>query len=351
MAGEQATIYDIAHEAGVSIATVSRVLSGSKGVSAKTKERVTEVMTRRNYRPSSIARGLYHQKTRLLGIVIPSVGHPYYAELFDAATKEAARSGYALVTYYTPLGAGIPDGLVDRLIEQRLDGALLVGGIVEGAPSEGVVRELSRLQSAMPIVTICPPIEGLHCITISSDLSSSVRLSLSHLYGLGHRRIAFLGGSHEVRSSGERERSFLCEMARLGLSVVSEYRHEAGYTPEDGELGVLKLLSRLPKEQWPTALIAINDLVALGALRQLRRMGLRVPEDMALVGCDNQFFTPYTDPPLTTVDLHPADHGRSAIQELIGAQGGEPIVFSQIREASLVVRESCGARLGPRTLD
>ncbi len=350
MAGEQATIYDIAQEAGVSIATVSRVLSGAKGVSARTKERVTEVMLRRNYRPSSIARGLYQRKSRLLGIVIPSVGHPYYAELFDAATQEASRGGYALVTYYTPLGAGIPDGLVDRLIEQRLDGALLVGGIVEGAPSEGVVRELSRLQSAMPIVTICPPIEGLHCITISSDLSSSVRLSLSHLYGLGHRRIAFLGGSHEVRSSGERERSFLCEMARLGLSVVTEYRHEAGYAPEDGELGVLKLLSRLPKEQWPTALIAINDLVALGALRQLRRMGLRVPEDMALIGCDNQFFTPYTDPPLTTVDLHPADHGRSAIQELIGAQGGEPIVFSQIREASLVVRESCGARLGPRAL-
>ncbi len=100
----------------------------------------------------------------------------------------------------------------------------------------------------------------------------------------------------------------------------------------------------------PTALICINDLVALGALSQLHRMNLRIPEDIAVIGCDNHFFSPHTYPPLTTVDLHPAEHGRVAVQQLISAITDTPLVFSQLRPATLIVRESCGAGLGPRAL-
>ena len=137
-------------------------------------------------------------------------------------------------------------------------------------------------------------------------------------------------------------------MERLGLPADREISSDAGFTPQAGEFCVNRLLSGLPRKEWPTAIIAINDLVALGALRQLHRMGIRVPEDMALIGCDNQFFTPYLSPPLTTVDLHPFDHGVSAIEELIGALKGDVHAYSQIRECSLIVRESCGALLGVR---
>ena len=137
-------------------------------------------------------------------------------------------------------------------------------------------------------------------------------------------------------------------MERLGLPADLEISTDAGFTPQAGELCVNRLLSATPEPDRPTALIAINDLVALGALRQLQRMGLRVPRDMALIGCDNQFFTPFLDPPLTTVDLHPFDHGVSAVEELIGALRGGTAIYSQIRECSLIVRESCGALLGPR---
>ena len=100
-----------------------------------------------------------------------------------------------------------------------------------------------------------------------------------------------------------------------------------------------------------TALIAFNDPVALGAMKQLKQMGLSLPDDMAIIGCDNQFFCPYTDPPLTSVDLHPDELAQSAIRELLVARSGEASAFAMMREATLIVRESCGAKLGLRKLD
>ena len=207
-----------------------------------------------------------------------------------------------------------------------------------------------RISQRLPIVTIGPRVEGVNCVNITSDLSLSVRKSISHLVALGHRRISFIGGVGGMRSSNARRRAYFEEMERLGLPDDRGLRTDVGFTPQAGETCVNRLFSSVAADQHPTAIIAINDLVALGALRQLHRMGLRVPEDVALIGCDNQFFTPYLDPPLTTVDLHPFDHGVTAIGELIGSLNGGYGAFSQIRECSLIVRESCGAMLGVRYL-
>ena len=110
------------------------------------------------------------------------------------------------------------------------------------------------------------------------------------------------------------------------------------------------LLAGLESGKWPTALVAFNDLVALGAMRQLKQMGLRLPDDMAVIGCDNSFFCPYTDPPLTSMDLHAEERARSAIRELIVARDTDPRPFNIVRDATLVVRESCGAKLGYRKM-
>ncbi|GHU83660.1 LacI family transcriptional regulator [Clostridia bacterium] len=345
------TIYDIAGEAQVSTATVSRVLAKHPGVSAKTQARVSRVIEKYHFKPSTVARGLYQQTSHMLGILLPGVLSPYYAALYAAAYDAARASGYALLTFHTSPSDSISMAAIGELIERRLDGALLLGGIVEAVhPQDSLAELLGVLQRHMPIVTICPPIAGVDCVNFHSDLSYSVRQSVRHLHALGHQRIAFLGGSLESRSAGEREMGFRDEMSRVGLSA--EYRHEAGHTPEAGEMGVLRMLTPLSPKTRPTALIAINDLVALGAMRQLKRMGLRIPEDIAIIGCDNQFFSPYTDPPLTTVDLHPGDLGRIAVQQLIATltEDRDNLFFSQVKEATLVIRESCGARLGRRAL-
>lgn len=350
MTDKQATIYDVAQAAGVSIATVSRVMSGGS-VSASSRARVEAAMEALSYAPSPAAthRTQKHGSHRL-ALVLSEITNPYFASLAAGAEKEARRNGYTLQLCTVSLRNGDAEAVIDRLIEQKPDGAVLVGGIVENRDARSLAN-LLRLQRAMPLVTIGPRIEELSSINITSDLSLSVRKSINHLVALGHRRIAFIGGTNDVRSSSIRETAFYDEMERLGLPASRSLHAETGYLPQDGEICISKLFARLSPGELPTALIAINDLVALGAMRQLQRMGLRIPEDVAIIGCDNQFFTAYLNPPLTTVDLHPEEHGRNAVSELIAAgSGGSIVPYSQISECTLIVRESCGAALGSRRL-
>ena len=351
MSEKQATIYDVARMAGVSIATVSRVLSGGSA-SPAARRMVEQAVQALGYQPSagvrSAARKLQETSParRTLALVISNLSNPYYADLASGAEEAARRNGYALQIYCHDLNEPISPALINQLIEHQPAGAVLVGSMVENGSENELLSLLLRLRQAMPLAIIGPKIEGLDCINITSDLSVSVRKSIAHLLSMGHERIAFIGGSSSIRSASVREQAFYAEMARLGKEVLRTGA-ESGFTPRDGEMCVARLFASLPEGKRPTALIAINDLVALGALRELNRLNLRVPEDVALIGCDNQFFTPYLNPPLTTVDLHPTDHGKNAVSELISAiSGGNVYSFSQIRECSLIIRESCG--MAPR---
>ena len=342
MTEKQATIYDVAEHAGVSIATVSRVLSGGSA-SRAARQKVEEAIAALEYCPPASRRGQEKiNDNRTLALVVSNLTNPYYACLTAGAEEAARRNGYALQLYSHDLNEPVSPALINQLIEHRPAGAVLVGSMVENGTDSELFSHLERLRQVMPLAIIGPKIEGLDCINITSDLSLSIRKSIAHLLSLGHERIAFIGGSSSIRSASVREQAFYNEMKRLGKEVFS-FGAESGFSPRDGEMSVARLFASLPEGKRPTALIAINDLVALGALRELNRLNLRVPEDVALIGCDNQFFTPYLNPPLTTVDLHPTDHGKNAVSELINAiSGGTVYSFSQVRECSLIIRESCG---------
>ena len=344
MAERPVTISDVAEKAGVSVATVSRVLSGG-GASEAARRKVEEAALALGYRPLSAAhRG--EKKPDSLALVLTDLTNPYYSALAAGAEQAAREAGYPLIVY-RPETARWAEGMAERILRLPAAGAVLVGTAVETGTPEEIRQRLCQISQRMPIVTIGPKVDGVSCVNITSDLSLSVRKSIAHLVALGHRRISFIGGSGGIRSSSTRRRAYYEEMERLNLPADRELHTDTGFTPQTGEFCVNRLLSGAGPER-PTAIIAINDLVALGALRQLQRMGLRVPEDMALIGCDNQFFTPFLNPPLTTVDLHPFDHGYSAVEELISCLRSGGRAYSQIRECSLIVRESCGALLGPR---
>lgn len=344
---QKTTIYDIAREAGVSTATVTRVLAGHPGVRAATRQRVQRVIDAHAYVPSSAASTLESGQARTLGIVLPQLNNPYFARIYIAANEEATANGYLLWLYQAPDQARISREMVDEILRRRLGGVLFAGNIW-GAEDAGLSEAIRRLKLHMPVVAICPPAARLDCICMHSDLENCARLPARHFAALGHRRIAFIGGSLETGDSSRRGQTFLQEMAALGLPDDPAYHIDTGYDAESGERAVLRLFSSLDRSRWPTALIAFNDLVALGAIHQLKQMGLRVPQDVAIIGCDNQFFCPYIDPPLTTMDLHPEELTRSAIRELLAAHGNAPAPFSLTREATLIVRESCGASLGVR---
>lgn len=346
MTDKQSTIYDVAQYAGVSIATVSRVMSGGSA-SMAARRKVEEAMAALDYQPPLTRRAPARTtENRTLALVVSDLTNSYFASLAAGAEEAARRNGYALQLYAHDLNEPVSPALIDLLIQHRPAGAILIGSMVENGTDRELLDHISRLRQAMPLAIIGPRIEGLECISITSDLSLSVRKSIAHLLSLGHERIAFIGGNSGNRSASIREQAFCDEMRRMGKPVLRT-GGESGFTPRDGEMCVAKLFASLTPDKRPTALIAINDLVALGALRELQRLNLRVPEDVAIIGCDNQFFTPYLNPPLTTVDLHPADHGKNAVTELISAiSGGTVYSFSQIRECSLIVRESCG--MAPR---
>ncbi len=347
MREKQATVYDVAKRAGVSIATVSRALGGGS-VSQAARRRVEEAAAGLGYQPPVHA-AQAREVSRSIALVISSQTSPYYASMCEGATAEAARCGYRLLVLSYPEGTGC-ETVTRDLMDLKPAGALLAGYVVENTLAQDTVRAcLQRIQQAMPLVAIGPPIEGIECARLTADPSQCVRKSMAHLTMLGHRKIAFVGGDRSARFSVIRENAYYEEAQRLGCHADPSCVMLTGCNAQAGELGVSILLGNHARSDYPTAIFAINDTVALGALRQLHRMGMNVPRDMALVGCDNAFFTPYLTPSLTTVDLHPYEHGRSAMAELImSVNAGHPISFNQSFESSLIVRESCGAALGVR---
>ena len=345
MSDKPATINDVVAQAGVSIATVSRVLSGGSVASA-TRQRVEAAMEAVGYRaPAS------RKENRVIAMVLSPQTSPYYASMCEGATAEASRAGYLPVLYSYPDNTML-ERIVADLLENKPAGVLLAGFAVERSAGQDAIRAgLQRIQQAMPLVAIGPPIEGVECARLTSDPSQCVRKSMAHLAMLGHRRIAFIGGDRAARFSVIRENAYYEEVERLGCLRRPDYVCLTGCNVQAGELAVSMLLGSVPEQWKPTAIFAINDLVALGAIRKMQLHGLRLPEDMAIVGCDNAFLAPCLTPALTTVDLHPRAHGRSAMAELIASiQGQRAMSFNDAVECALVVRESCGAYLGVRHL-
>ena len=334
----KATIYDIAREAGVSTATVTRVVRKDPHVKEATRLKVQQIIDAHAYTPSLSAQSLESGRSRTLAVVLPVISNLYFNRILDAAYWEAEKNSCSIRLFQTMENQAISPDLVSELIRCRMDGVLFAGSIWS-ADRDDLNTALAKLGRYMPVATICPPDVSLECICIQSDLVNCSRLPVRHLHTLGHRRIAFLGGF-----------GFLEQLRLMDLPDDPAYHVDAGYDMESGERAVLRMLSGLDSSRWPTAIVTFNDLVALGVMKQLKKMGLSLPQDMAIIGCDNQFFCAYTDPSLTSVDLHPEEMAQSAVRELLLARESSSRSFAMVRDATLVIRESCGAQLGFRKL-
>ncbi|MDR0395710.1 MAG: LacI family transcriptional regulator [Oscillospiraceae bacterium] len=340
MQDSRLTIIDIAREAGVSSATVSRVLSKHPNVKAATALKVREVVDKYGYQPNSIARGLLQRQSHVLGVIMPDVKHPYYAGIFSAAQREAERIGSAVQLYRLDYNGEVTLDLVRQLIERRLDGTLLAGGFIESPNAKELPAILTRLKQYMPIVTISPAIPGFECARVWPDLHSGVQKAVEHLASLGHKRIAFIGATADTRSVGERQQGFLEACKRLGIDGM--LRYESIHTPTAGEACVTLMMNTRAAADRPTAVIVVNDLMALGVLKGLRGSGFTIPDDVAVVGCDNQFYSAFTDPPLTTLDINAEELGRLATRRLVNGDN-DPSPNPIVVVPELIIRESCAA--------
>lgn len=332
--GSRVTIFDVAVAAGVSYSTVSRVVNGQRHIAASTRERVERVMADLGYVADLRARSLAGGSTTILGLLLLDIASDYMAEIVRAVDDEVSRSGYDLMLCTTHSRTGDPADYVRRLAPGLVDGLMIL------VPQEDD-RYLRALQTpGFPHVLIDHhgPLEGSSIVRATND--RGIRDAVRHLVGLGHTRITHLRGDEGQDTTRIREAAFRSECKVLGVraSVVT-----GGFQEVGGHHAGLAVLD-VPVGQRPTAVLAANDAAAIGMLAAARSLGLRVPDDVSVVGFDDVTSARLTSPRLTTVRQPLAAMGRVATELLLQQLRGEPASPTVVELATeLVVRESSAA--------
>lgn len=329
------TLRDVAQAAGVHLATASRALSGSKSrpVHPATQARVRQAATRLGYVPDPFARSLRTHQSSAIGVLIPDMSNPVMPPLVRGAEQVLAEHGY------TTLFADTDNDLVAEA--QRLSMLLSwrVAGLILATARRGQPLPPELVGASVPVVLMSRRLDATPVPSVTTDDEVGVAQALDHLIGLGHRRIAFLGVPLWTSAGYERYTAFQSIAAQRGLSLPPEYLvAREGYQEADGEAALAQLLAG-PRP--PTAVLAGNDMMALGCYTAIARAGLRCPEDISVVGYNDMRLTDCVDPPLTTVRVPYFDIGREAAILLIQALTEAPAGGRSVRLAPrLVVRAS-----------
>ena len=330
---QRVTITDVARTAGVSVATVSKVVNGRYGVAASTSERVQEVIARLGYESSLVARSLRSRRTNVIGILVDEF-EPFSTEILKGASGAIIGSGYELLAYSAGRPSGSDPGWERRSLS-RLAGTLIDGAIL-------VTPTVVDSGNHVPVVAIDPHTGPAGMPTVDSDNLTGAVLATEHLLDLGHRRIGFLGGRPDLESARLREQGFRQAMASRGIPVDPDLVRVGGYRRQsalDPALGLLSLEDR------PTAVFAANDLPAIATLDAAASLGLDVPDDLSLVGFDNIPESALTEPPLTTVTQPMQTMGAEAVALLLHLLDGTGDRQTHIQLPTDLVRRGTTRRL------
>ncbi len=338
--GKSITIYDIAKEAGVSPATVSRVLTNSARVRPEKKQKIQELIEKYNFTPNAMARGLSDTRSRVIGIIAADVRNPFYSEVFVACELAARRLGYTVLLCNSLGEAGLERQQLEKLQEQRVDAVIQMGGRVDDLVSN---LEYVELVNAMPEripMVINGKLDGTQCFQVQIDARKTMDLLMEHLIGLGHREIALVGGRADVLSTFEKIQRYKQLLKQNQIPFRPELVQEAGHYNDAGAYAEMNRM--LDAGIVPTAVIAINDYSAAGIARSLTEHGYRIPEDISLVSYDNTYIAEMLIPKLTSIDYDYGNLGRKLVETAIGALEGKEIPQLPMLEPTLVVRESSG---------
>jgi LacI family transcriptional regulator len=338
------TQQDVAKLAGVSRATVSYVLNGQSNghvlISEETRKKVVEAIEELGYVPDASAQALRTGTTKNIGVIIPDMDNPHFWEHANGVEKEALRSGYRLLLSGMELNIEYGEDIFKDLSRQRIDGLILTGQLIN--QSEKVQKTLLQFQKRrVPIVEITDNINLDHNLDrVSSDYYLATKEVMEHLMPLGHRKIGFVHGVQEPFLAQDRLLPYQESLLAAGLQVEDDLIVRCGATIQDGYQAAENLLQLSTR---PTALIAINDLLAIGVMRAAADLGLKIPQDLSVVGYDDIPFAKYMVPRLTTVSKDAVGLGREAVKLLL-ARIQEPDRPRQTINLSpkVIIRESTG---------
>jgi LacI family transcriptional regulator len=330
------TIADVAKRAGVSIATVSRVVNGNTPVIDETAKRVRSAISDLHYHPRAAARVLASRRTDTLGLLLPEIGGEFFSPLLRGIESEARLAGYDLLVHAT---SHIPHASTPAphrpLAEHNTDGLIVFTQSID-------LDELARLhRNKFPLVLLyqTPPAKT-EIPSVMIENKSGAQKLVNHLIEVhGRRRIAFLRGPDGNEDSVERERGYRAALKSHGLAFDPALIGVGGFNEEDGQAAVRKLMAdRVDFD----AIVAGDDDSAIGALHALKLAGRRVPDEVAVTGFDDLPVARYISPALTTVRAPIEQIGREAVRKLTGLIRGQPAGGRALMRTELVIRESCG---------
>jgi LacI family transcriptional regulator len=333
-AGKTPDIRTVAAAAKVSIATVSRTINGSTLVSEQLSKRVWHAIEQLRYVPNTHARTLVSGRSRLLGIIVENITNPFFPELIRSFEEVAVGYGYEILVSSSNSDPAVLTTCIRRMLERKVDGV----AVMTFGEEETVLDQL--VHRGVPIVLAEFKLDDPKASTILLDYSTGIHEAVRHLAKLGHLGIAFLAGPHSLHSAITRENDFREAMQIEGLPVQKKWVIECNHTLKGGVAGFERLQALVAH---PTAIVCSNDMTAIGVLRAAYMAGLRVPQDLSVVGLDDIDFAEYTLPPLTTIRLSRVELARAAF-EALRQQAEDPknprIQREFLVATSLVVRGS-----------
>jgi DNA-binding LacI/PurR family transcriptional regulator len=336
---------DIAKIAGVSSATVSRVINGLSSVRPETAERVQRVIDELKFIPNGSATTLKYGRSSTYGLIIPDITNPFFPEFIRSFEGILADTNHNMLMATTESQSLRMQKTIYRMLVSQVEGIVLLASEIETLPIESVVN------NRVPLVTMDRRLVGKGLSDVSVDSTAGMKEAIKHLYKLGHRKIGYIGGLAGPTISDHRLNSFVRAMSERGLVVEQHYLREGNYRISGGEAAMSELM-KLPSP--PTAIITANDLTAIGALRVIHKAGLTVPGDFSIVGFDDIELSDIIYPPLTTLRLSRRDLAKTfvtALQALLNDPQRTGIQYKA--ETTLVIRNSTGparkrVRLGAR---
>nr|WP_231116171.1 LacI family DNA-binding transcriptional regulator [Motilibacter rhizosphaerae] len=337
MPSPRVTIGDVASHAGVSVATVSKVINGRYGVAAATAAKVQAVIDELGYESSLVARSLRSHKTNVIGILVADL-EPFSTELLKGASRAIHGSGYELVVYSAG-GLAVDSVGWEKRYLSRLGGTLIDGAVL-------VTPTVVEADAAIPLVAVDPHRGRSGLPMVDSDNRRGARLATEHLLGLGHRRIGFLAGRPDLESAEQRALGYRQALEAHGIPLDPDLVQIGAYEQELSADAARALLT-LPDR--PTAVFAANDRSAIETLEMARVLGIAVPSELSVVGFDNIPESVMAEPPLTTVNQPIQDMGRMAVELLLELLGGaSPAQTHLTLPTDLVLRSSTAPPRLPR---
>ncbi|MGX5731378.1 LacI family DNA-binding transcriptional regulator [Pseudoxanthomonas beigongshangi] len=330
-----ATIYDIAKHVGVSAGTVSRALSRPEKVLPATRKRIEQAAAALGYVPNTVARTLKTQRSSKILVTVPDIANPFFAQILQGAEEAAQAADYAVLLGDTQHQPDREERYAQMLPRNEADGLIVLGHRLPPTAQE-IVRQLG---ANAPVVNGSEFDPALGIPSVHIDNAAAARTAMEHLYGLGHERIAVIGGPpdnplHQQRLEGARIAARARGRLRQLTIVPGDFSVESGYAAAKQLLG---------QANRPTAAFCFSDQMALGMLAACRDMGIRVPEDFSIVGFDDLASSRYLNPPLTTISQPMREIGVRAVKLLLAIIEGVDVPHQQTLEFSLMLRGSTAA--------